>query len=89
MPISAQPTYIKSNFDHAKLCRASFHVSLQAASLLSDLTGASFRGADLSYADLTGAILQNVDFTGADLTGTIFTQADLTGAILPAGFPAQ
>jgi uncharacterized protein YjbI with pentapeptide repeats len=62
----------RANFADCRLCRVNFRASPERDGFITDLTGASFRGADLSYADLRGAILEDVDLTGADLTGTLF-----------------
>ena len=53
-----------------------------AHSLLKDLRGFSFRGADLQGVDFTGFDLSGVDFSGADLRGAIFTDANLRGVNL-------
>ena len=40
-----------------------------------DLTGSSFKEANLSPHDFTGAILDCVDFTGANVAGAVFTHS--------------
>ena len=49
---------------------------------MSDLAGASFKGANLSGANLAGANLKGADLRGAILTGANMLVTDLNGAIL-------
>jgi len=43
-----------------------------------DLSGADFRGRDLTYVDFTWADLRGADFSDADLSNAIFNNADLS-----------
>jgi len=52
------------------------YIDLTAA----DLSGASFRAANLLGVDFTRALLQKADFTRCNLTGADFTEASLQGA---------
>ena len=49
---------------------------------MTDLAGASFKGANLTSANLAGANLIGADFRDAILTGANMLVADLNGAIL-------